>query len=59
MVVNPSASRAVAAADVTLQLIDHDQDVVRVDTRTGSAVVTMVATDDEMRYIKSSLEMVD
>ena len=52
----PSPSRP---ADVTLELIDRDQDVVRVDTRTGSAVVTMVATDDEMRYIKSSLELVD
>ena len=59
MVVNPSAAVASRPADVTLQLIDRDQDVVRVDTRTGSAVVTMVATDDEMRYIKSSLALVD
>ena len=59
MVVNPSAEVASRPADVTLELIDRDQDVVRVDTRTGSAVVTMVATDDEMRYIKSSLALVD
>lgn len=61
MVVNPpdASPPRPRNADVTLQLIDRDRDVVRVDTRTGSAVVTMVATDDEMRYIKSSFEMVD
>jgi type VII secretion protein EccE len=59
MVVKPSHATPSRDADVTLQLLDHDHDVVRVGTRAGSAVVTMVATDDEMRYIKSSLEMVD
>jgi type VII secretion protein EccE len=59
IVVNPPDASPSPHADVTLQLVDRDHDVVRVDTRTGSAVVTMVATDDEMRYIKSSFELVD
>lgn len=46
---------ASGGADVTLRLLDPDNDVVEVGTRSGSAVVTMVATDDEMRYIRSSL----
>jgi type VII secretion protein EccE len=59
MVVKPSHAQPSADADVTLQLLDHDQDLVRVGTRSASAVVKMVATDDEMRYIKSSLDIVD
>jgi type VII secretion protein EccE len=59
MVVKPSHAEPSQDADVTLQLLAHDHDVVRVGTRSASAVVTMVATDDEMRYIKSSLDMVD
>jgi type VII secretion protein EccE len=59
MVVNRSDASPSRLADVTLQLVDQDRDVVRVDTRTGSAMVTMVATDDEMRYLKSSFELVD
>jgi hypothetical protein len=59
MVVNQSDASPSRLADVTLQLVDQDRDVVRVDTRTGSAMVTMVATDDEMRYLKSSFELVD
>jgi type VII secretion protein EccE len=59
MVVKPSHAEPSADADVTLQLLDHDQDLVRVGTRSAMALVTMVATDDEMRYIKSSLDIVD
>ena len=59
MVVNPAHAVASRNADVTLQLLDRDHDVVRVETRHGSMVVTMVATDDEMRYLKSSFNMVD
>jgi hypothetical protein len=44
---------------VTLQLLNRDHDVVRVETRTRSMVVTMVASDDEMRYLESSFNMVD
>jgi type VII secretion protein EccE len=59
MVVKPSHAEPSADADVTLQLLDHDQDLVRVGTRSAATVVKMVATDDEMRYIKSSLDIVD
>jgi type VII secretion protein EccE len=59
MVVNPSHATPSRNANVILQLIDRDKDVVRVDTSAGSAVVTMVATDDEMRYLRASFDMVD
>jgi hypothetical protein len=58
-VVRPSHAEPSPDADVTLQLLDSDHDLVRVATRSDSAVVTMVASDDEMRYIKSSFDMVD
>ncbi|SUA31542.1 type VII secretion protein EccE [Mycolicibacterium fortuitum] len=59
IVVKPPQARPSGNADVTLQLIDPINDVVRVGTRSGAAVVTMVATDDEMRYIKSSFDSPD
>lgn len=59
MVVRPSHARPTENADVTLQLLDRDRDLARVETRSESAVVTMVATDDEMRYIRSSFDMAD
>ncbi|WAJ46379.1 type VII secretion protein EccE [Mycobacterium sp. Aquia_216] len=59
MVVKPSHAPLAENADVTLQLLDHDRDLVRVGTRSESAIVTMVATDDEMHYIKSSLDIAD
>ena len=43
-------------ADVALELLDTETDTVKVSTRAGSSVVTMVATDDEMRYLKASLK---
>lgn len=59
MIVRPSHAQPGAGADVTLQLLDRDEDLVRVTTPSASVTVTMVATDDEMRYIKSSLDVVD
>jgi type VII secretion protein EccE len=46
-------------ADVTLELISLQNDTVKVSTRAGAAVVTMVATDEEMRYIKASANSID
>lgn len=46
-------------ADVTLELVSLRDATVKVSTRAGSAVVTMVATDDEMRYIKASSNSID
>jgi hypothetical protein len=54
IVVVPPGSVVTANADVTLESLDIDTDTVKVSTRTGSSVVTMVATDDEMRYLKAS-----
>jgi hypothetical protein len=42
-----------------LQLLDQDRDEVLVTTPTGSATVTMVASDEEMRYIGSSFDVAD
>jgi type VII secretion protein EccE len=52
VVVMPRGSAPSADADVSLELLDRD--LVRVGTRAGTAVVTMVATDDEMRYLRAS-----
>jgi type VII secretion protein EccE len=41
--------------DVALELLDMTADTVKVSTRAGSAVVTMVATDEELRFIKVPL----
>lgn len=46
-------------ADVALELLEFETDTVRVSTRAGSSVVTMVATDEEMRYIKASFDTAD
>jgi type VII secretion protein EccE len=46
-------------ADVALELVSLEDAAVKVSTRAGSAVVTMVATDDEMRYIKGSANSID
>lgn len=59
MVVRPLHAEPSRDADVTLQLLDHNRDLVRVSTRFASATVTMVATPDEMRYIKSSLDILE
>lgn len=54
MVVLPPDSVVSPNADVALELLDAETDTVRVATRAGSAVVSMVATDEEMRYIRDS-----
>ncbi|WP_236976732.1 type VII secretion protein EccE [Mycobacterium kiyosense] len=54
IVVIPPESAVTANADVALELLDFASDTVRVSTRAGSSVVTMVATDEEMRYLKAS-----
>lgn len=59
IVVVPPKTAVTANADVALESLDVDSDIVKVSTRTGSTVVTMVATDDEMRYLKASFAAED
>jgi type VII secretion protein EccE len=59
MVVAPPDTPVTPNADVALELISLENDTVKVSTRAGSAVVTMVATDDEMRYLKASANSID
>jgi type VII secretion protein EccE len=57
MVLRPPASTPSHTSDVVLELIDIASDTVKVSTRAGSAVVAMVATDEELRFIKASLDI--
>ncbi|OBJ52937.1 type VII secretion protein EccE [Mycobacterium sp. 1423905.2] len=59
IIVMPPNSPVTANADVALELLDLDTDTVKVSTRAGSSVVTMVATDEEMRYLKASFAAED
>lgn len=59
IVVVPPKSQVTANADVALESLNIDTDMVKVSTRTGSSVVTMVATDEEMRYLKASFDAED
>lgn len=59
IVVAPPNTPVTPSADVALELISLEHDTVKVSTRAGSAVVTMVATDEEMRYIKASANSID
>ncbi|OBK21574.1 type VII secretion protein EccE [Mycobacterium asiaticum] len=59
IVVVPPKSAVTANADVALESLNVDTDTVKVSTRTGSSVVTMVATDEEMRYLKASFAAED
>ncbi|OBK18459.1 type VII secretion protein EccE [Mycobacterium asiaticum] len=59
IVVVPPKSAVTANADVALESVNVDTDTVKVSTRTGSSVVTMVATDEEMRYLKASFAAED
>jgi type VII secretion protein EccE len=59
MVVAPPNSAVSTDADVALELISLEDATVKVSTRAGSAVVSMVATDDEMRYLKASADSID
>jgi len=59
VVVSPSHSPPSTAVDVRLQLLDEDRDEVLVTTPTTSLTVTMVASDEEMRYIGASFDVAD
>jgi hypothetical protein len=59
MVVFPPGTAVTPNADVALELISLENSIVNVSTRAGSAVVTMVATDEEMRYIRASASGTD
>jgi hypothetical protein len=59
IVVSPPNTAVTPNADVSLELISLENAIVNVSTRAGSAVVTMVATDEEMRYIRASARSTD
>jgi type VII secretion protein EccE len=59
IVVSPPNTAVTPNADVALELISLENAIVNVSTRAGSAVVTMVATDEEMRYIRASSRSTD
>lgn len=59
MTVHPPGTAVSPHADVALELLDPDTDTVKVSTRSGSSTVTMVATDEEMRYLKASFDPED
>jgi type VII secretion protein EccE len=59
MVVSAPNTAVTSDADVTLELVSLADATVKVSTRAGSAVVTMVATDDEMHYLKASADSID
>jgi hypothetical protein len=59
MVVAAPNTAVTPNADVVLELVSLEDATVKVSTRAGSAVVTMVATDDEMAYIKASANSID
>nr|WP_234712901.1 type VII secretion protein EccE [Mycolicibacterium komanii] len=59
IVVAPPGTPTSPDADVALELIAMEYDTVKVSTRSGSAIVTMVATDEEMRYLKASADNFD
>ncbi|WP_319446527.1 MULTISPECIES: type VII secretion protein EccE [unclassified Mycobacterium] len=59
IVVAPPNTSVTPNADVALELISLEHGIVNVSTRAGSAVVTMVATDEEMRYLRASANAID
>jgi type VII secretion protein EccE len=59
MVVAAPNTAVTPTADVALELVSLADAAVKISTRAGSAVVTMVATDDELRYIKASANSID
>ncbi|MCV7283262.1 type VII secretion protein EccE [Mycolicibacterium flavescens] len=59
IVVVPPGTPASPDADVALELISMEHDTVKVSTRSGAAIVTMVATDEEMRYLRASADSFD
>lgn len=56
VVLRPRDTAPSASSDVVLELLDVTADTVKASTRAGSALVTMVATDEELRYIGASLD---
>jgi hypothetical protein len=56
MVLRPPGNPPSPNFDVALELRDVTTDNVKVSTRAGSTVVTMVATDEELRFIKASFD---
>lgn len=54
IVVVPASTPASPDADVALELLSVESDSVKVSTRAGSTVVTMVAAEEELRYIDAS-----
>jgi type VII secretion protein EccE len=59
VVVSPPGTAVTPNADVSLELVSYEDDLVKVSTRAGSSSVTMVATDEEMHYIKASASLGD
>lgn len=55
MMLQPPDSAPSATFDVALELLDTVADTVKVSTHAGSTVVTMVAADEELRFINESL----
>lgn len=55
MVLLPPDAAPSATCDVALELLDSTADTVKVSTRAGSAVVTIVATDEELHFITAPL----
>ncbi len=56
VLLHPPGTVPTGECDVALQLLDSTKKTVKVSTRTGSAFVTMVATDQELHYLTSALD---
>ncbi|CAN5197349.1 type VII secretion protein EccE [soil metagenome] len=56
MLVRSAHSEPSHSADVSLQLLDHHRNIATIRTKTHAAMITMVATDDEMRYLGASFD---
>ncbi|SEH82434.1 type VII secretion protein EccE [Mycolicibacterium rutilum] len=59
IVVAPPGTPVSPDAEVVLELVSVEHDTVKVSTSSGVALVTMVATDEELRYIKASADGID
>lgn len=57
VVVDAAGETSSATANVRLQILDQDSDEVLVSTRRGAVRVTMVASEDEMRYTGASYDV--
>ena len=54
VVLQPPGALPSASCDVALEVLDDTVGTVKVSTQTRSAVVTIVATDEELHYIRAS-----